>query len=177
MAVLHQRFPTAAAAQQTIQALINSGIAPNDVQLFTGASLQGEQEKQVGSFADVDGDRYNASTEPTGRFDDIGAHQPTAGEQRVGSFADENAHIGDARGERVGSFGDVDRDTETSFTNTAPHTQHPSHQAILSRLRVAGLSDADAQAHLQALYAGQALVLVDAPSDQISRVQALLLQA
>jgi hypothetical protein len=147
---LYRAYESTYDAKHAIERLVAAGVPATEIELIMGAPIRDSRDAPIGTFA--------GTTTPGAAIVGSYAGIQHSGRKATGTFA------GDPDKQRRGSFGDVDRDTVTIYGAAGRRTRIASHHRVERILAEAGLDEASAQAHVKALHAGRALVLVQSES-------------
>lgn len=157
MAAVCRAYASHAEALDAVNAVLGAGIPGEGVRVLTGEPQRDARDEPVGEFAGT-----NPPGAPVG---DFGGGTHPEGHER-GHFAG-----GD---QREGSFADTDREEVITYPGGVEHARVASHHKVKKVLTDAGLDEGAAERDEAALHAGQVLVLVNVPDDDVDRVVPLL---
>jgi hypothetical protein len=158
VAALCRSYESHREALRAVQAVLDAGLAGEDVLVLMGERARDAHQEQVGEFA--------GPTEPGAPVGEF-AGGPAPQGASTGAFAGG----GEQRG---GSFADADRELLTSYPDGVERMQVVGHRRVTQLLRDAGLDHATAKRDVDALHQGLVLVLVEVAENEADRVAAVL---
>jgi hypothetical protein len=139
-----------------------AGIPRPNIRLLTGSRVHDVRREVVGAFAGAVGPSARVGT-----YGDVGRVR----RQGAGSFA------GDPDRQRQGSFGDADRDVIVSYEDDDVRSRVTGRGALTRLLRSASLPQRGTDRVIEALDAGQSVILVELPAVDATETRAHLEEA
>ena len=146
MTAVYRAYTSTDEAEDAIERLLAASVPETDIKLIMGVAIKDARDKPIGTWA--------GTTTPDDLTVGTYANTVRSGRAAMGTFA------GDPDQKRRGAFSDVDRDTVTTYRAGVRRTRIVSRHQIEQLLVAGGPDRASAQAHVKALHAGRAVVLI-----------------